>query len=321
MEVKILCGDALEQLQTLESESIYTCVTSPPYYNLRDYGVPGQIGQEESPEEYVNKLVEVFREVRRVLRPDGTLWVNIADSYATRSGAQPPRNTRNTCGHTAKKVPPGYKVKDLIGVPWMLAFALRADGWYLRQDIIWEKPNAMPENVKDRCTKCHEHIFLLSKQPKYYFDSEAISEPIVGESTKRYLRKNENPDGLPRFGGTKYGDDQAEQSRTKSGKTYTPKSRRNKRDVWTIATKGFKGAHFATFPEKLIIPCIIAGSPEGGKVLDPFAGSGTTGIVSKKTGRGFVGIELNPEYAEMAAQRIAASVAEPKQSKIEECFP
>ena len=179
MECTILQGDALELLRTLPPESVHTCVTSPPYYNLRDYGMEGQIGNEASVEEYLQSLVSVFREVRRVLHPNGTLWVNMGDSYATRSGSQPPTNTRNSCGHTAKHTPQGYKYKDLIGVPWQLAFALRADGWYLRQDIIWQKPNCMPESVKDRCTKSHEYIFLLSKSANYYFNAAAISEPVT----------------------------------------------------------------------------------------------------------------------------------------------
>lgn len=176
---RLLLGDALERLRTLPSESVHTCVTSPPYYNLRDYGIAGQIGRETSVEEYLQKLVRVFREVRRVLREDGTLWVNMGDSYATRSGKQPPTNTRNSYGHTEKRTPQGYKYKDLIGVPWQLAFALREDGWYLRQDIVWYKTNAMPESVKDRCTKSHEYIFLLSKSERYYFNAAAIREPVT----------------------------------------------------------------------------------------------------------------------------------------------
>ena len=183
----ILCGDALEQLRTLEPESVHTCVTSPPYYNLRDYGAAGQIGMEATPEAYIGKLVDVFREVRRVLRPDGTMWVNIGDSYATRSGAQPPTNTRNSYGHTAKHPPGGYKYKDLMGIPWLLAFALRADGWYLRQDIIWHKTNAMPESVRDRCTKSHEYIFLLSKSGRYYFDAAAIRDLDAFEAFRETL--------------------------------------------------------------------------------------------------------------------------------------
>lgn len=320
MEI-VLLADALEGLRTLEPESVHTCVTSPPYFNLRDYGVAGQIGNEDTPEAFVGKLVEVFREVWRILRPDGTLWVNIGDSYATRSGNQPPTNTRNSCGHTTKRQPSGYKYKDLIGIPWLLAFALRADGWYLRQDIIWNKSNCMPESVRDRCTKSHEYIFLLSKSERYYFDAEAISEPIAGASTKRYMQNIEKQSGsfkqpdrdgrpmkaaLPRFGGEKYGTDQTKETRTKSGKTYVPTPRRNKRDVRTVGTSGFRGAHFAVFPEKLIEPCVLAGCPEGGTVLDPFTGSGTTGVVAKRLGRNFVGCEINPDYAKMAADRIAA---------------
>lgn len=318
----VLLGDALEVLKTLDDESVNTCVTSPPYYNLRDYGVAGQIGAEGTPEAYIERLVEVFREVRRVLRSDGTLWVNIGDSYATRSGPQPPTNTRNSNGHTAKRLPSGYKYKDLIGVPWMLAFALRADGWYLRQDIIWQKTNCMPESVRDRCTKSHEYIFLLTKSERYYFDAEAISEPVTGESTKRYLREQQNTAGaishMPRFGGGKYGPDQRTESRTKGGKAYIPTARRNKRDVWAVCTSGFRGAHFAVFPEKLIEPCVLAGCPRGGVVLDPFTGSDTTGVVAKRFGRDFIGIEINPEYHGMAINRIVDTPAESEQMIIYE---
>ena len=327
----ILCGDALERLRMLETESVYTCVTSPPYYKLRDYGIAGQIGVEASPEEYIENLVKVFREVRRVLRPDGTLWVNIGDSYATRSGTQPPTNTRNVHGHTAKQLPTGYKYKDLMGIPWMLAFALRADGWYLRQDIIWNKSNCMPESVRDRCTKSHEYIFLLSKSGRYYFDAAAISEPIAGSSTMRYLQNLEGQSGsdrqpgktngkmkavLPRFGGRRCGEDESKENRTKSGAVYVPALRRNKRDVWTIGTGGFKGAHFAVFPEKLVEPCILAGCQEGGLVLDPIAGSGTTGVVAKCLARDFIGIELSPEYCRMADERIRAATVQHEQLTI-----
>ena len=317
--MQIITGDALETLRQLPDRCCDVCVTSPPYYGLRNYEVDGQIGLEGSPDEYVEKLVEVFREVRRVLKDDGTLWLNIGDSYATHSGPQPPTNTRNQCGHTAKSVPTGYKPKDLIGIPWLLAFALRADGWYLRQDIIWQKTNCMPESVKDRCTKSHEYLFLLAKSPRYYFNAEAISEPIAGSSTKRYLQNIEAQKGsdrqpgktngamkaaLPRFGGEKYGDSENEETRTKSGAVYVPTLRRNKRDVWAISTAGFKGAHFAVFPEKLVRPCVLAGSKPGGTVLDPFCGSGTTGAVATQEGRDFIGIEINPEYSKMSEQRI-----------------
>ena len=285
---RLLLGDALEQLRTLPSESVHTCVTSPPYYNLRDYGIAGQIGRETSVEEYLQKLVRVFREVRRVLREDGTLWVNMGDSYATRSGKQPPTNTRNSYGHTEKRTPQGYKYKDLIGVPWQLAFALREDGWYLRQDIVWYKTNAMPESVKDRCTKSHEYIFLLSKSERYYFNAAAIREPVT--SIKGNARTF-------RGGGAYVG-------RKSHGNCENQAGYRNKRDVWPVSTTGFRGAHFAVFPEKLIEPCVVAGCPESGIVLDPFMGSGTTGVVAKRLGREFTGIDLNPEYVEISANRI-----------------
>ena len=260
----------------------------------------GQIGNEASVEEYLQALVTVFREVRRVLRPDGTLWVNVGDSYATKSGSQPPTNTRNSCGHTAKRVPQGYKKKDLIGIPWQLAFALRADGWYLRQDIIWQKPNCMPESVNDRCTKSHEYIFLLSKSERYYFDAAAISEPVTSaKGNARTFR------GGGAYTGGRSHDNSAQVERESHGNSENRAGPRNKRSVWSVSTKGFRGAHFAVFPEKLIEPCILAGCPEGGVVLDPFAGSGTTGVVAKRMGRGFMGCEINPSYVEMAARRIA----------------
>lgn len=331
MSELILLGDAIEQLKRLEAESVHTCVTSPPYYNLRDYGVAGQIGLEATVEEYIGKLVEVFREVRRILRPDGTLWVNIGDCYATGTKASRKQSKNPGVGANRPEAqgsvarlgnPTGCKTKDLIGIPWLLAFALRADGWYLRQDIIWSKTNCMPESVRDRCTKSHEYIFLLSKSQHYYFDAAAISEPIAGSTAKRCLQNIEQQRGsdrqpgktngrmkavLPRFGGEKYGTDSREESRTKSGKPYTPAMRRNKRDVWAISTGGFKGAHFAVFPERLVEPCILAGCPEGGTALDPFVGSGTTGAVAKRLGRNFVGIELNPEYWQMAVNRVATT--------------
>lgn len=299
MPETILMGNAMDSLRTLEPESVHTCVTSPPYYNLRDYGVAGQIGTEATVEEYIDKLVDVFREVRRVLRQDGTLWVNIGDSYATRSGAQPPTNTRNSCGHTEKHLPSGYKYKDLIGVPWLLAFALRADGWHLRQDIIWHKTNAMPESVRDRCTKAHEYIFLLTKSERYHFDAAAIREPCGTKGNARTFR-----------GGGAYTGGQSFQNgtcvrRESHGNSANNTGRRNKRSVWSIATAQFKAAHYATFPERLVEPCILAGCPEGGTVLDPFTGSGTTGVVAKHLHRNFIGIEINPEYRKMAVMRIA----------------
>lgn len=297
----VLCGDALDLLRTLPGESVHTCVTSPPYYNLRDYGVEGQIGNEANVEEYLLSLVSVFREVWRVLRTDGTMWVNMGDSYATRSGSQPPTNTRNSCGHTAKHTPQGYKYKDLIGIPWQLALALRADGWYLRQDIIWQKPNAMPESVKDRCTKSHEYIFLMSKAERYYFDAAAISEPVTSSKGNAKTFR-----GGGAYTGGRTHDNSAQVERESHGNQENQTGHRNKRDVWSISTKGYAGAHFATFPEKLVEPCVLAGCPVGGTVLDPFTGSGTTGVVAKRLGRGFVGCEISPAYAKMAEERIAA---------------
>ena len=324
--MRLLLGDAVEQLQTLEPESVHTCVTSPPYYNLRDYGITEQIGMEETPEEYIGKLVDVFREVRRILRQDGTLWVNIGDSYATKTGRYAPNlSEKNVHGKPSKNTPAGYKHKDLIGIPWMLAFALRADGWYLRQDIIWQKPNAMPESVRDRCTKSHEYIFLLAKSDRYYFDHVAIKEP-------RNSCKNDAVAGSKGAFGPRQtrlrgsGNLQKKYRPTPGGKhlggniPYSGESPlRSRRDVWAISTGGFKGAHFAVFPEKLVEPCILAGCPEGGTVLDPFTGSGTTGVVAKRLGRNFVGCEINPDYLQMATDRInATTVPEFQQLEIEE---
>ncbi len=297
---KIYQGDVLNVLKTFPDESIHCCVTSPPYWGLRDYGVEGQIGLEKTPEEYVSKMVEVFREVKRVLRDDGTLWLNLGDSYAgncsrTSTGRAGLGNPRE--GVFTKKGE-GIKPKDLVGIPWMVAFALRADGWYLRQDIIWHKPNPLPESVKDRCTKAHEYIFLLSKNRKYYFDNEAIKEDAKPESEKRYKstfytgKKEISGQGRP-----------GNASNTPGYKKWTGK--RNKRSVWTVTTKPFKEAHFAVFPEDLIEPCILAGCPEGGIVLDPFMGSGTTAVVALKHNRNYIGIELNPEYIKIAGKRVS----------------
>ncbi len=241
----------------------------------------------------------VFQEVRRVLRPDGTLWVNMGDSYATRSGPQPPANTRNAYGHTTKWIPNGYKRKDLMGIPWHLAFALQADGWYLRQDIIWHKTNAMPESVRDRCTKAHEYIFLLSKSERYYFNAAAIREPCGTKGNARTFRGG----GVYTGGRSVQNSERAE--RESHGNTANSTGTRSKRSVWSIATGQFKAAHYATFPDRLVEPCILAGCQVGGTVLDPFTGSGTTGVVVKRLQRNFVGIEINPEYWRMAVERIA----------------
>lgn len=388
----ILQGDCLESLKTLPDNSINCCVTSPPYYGLRDYGtgkwVGGdpnclhmrstkisknrkniatgqvtqhdmglgvgdaiyktvcplcgavredkQVGLEETPEQYIERLVGIFREVRRILKDDGVLWVNIGDTYYGSGGG---RGTDYHDGRTdvvqsgnkgfndmkyapvLTKPRDDLKSKDLIGIPWMLAFALRADGWYLRQDVIWHKPNPMPESVKDRCTKSHEYVFLLSKSPKYYFDYEAIQEPA----------NIQNPSHNIKFGGNKYGDDESPLFGYYSGDDYKPRTKncqydgqtpntmhinrekglpdkeyvvRQKRDVWSINPAHYKEAHFATFPEELVKPMILSGCPKDGIVLDPFMGSGTVGAVAKKLYRNYVGCELNPEYVKMAENRI-----------------
>jgi DNA modification methylase len=271
-----------------------TCVTSPPYYGLRDYGHDGQIGLEETPEQYIEAMVEVFRCVWDVLADDGTLWLNIGDSYAG-NNSQASNNGRAGYGNPRERVVnrtgEGLKTKDLIGIPWMLAFALRADGWYLRQDIIWHKPNPMPEGVTDRCTKAHEYIFLLSKSSKYYYDHEAIKEESKSKS-----------EGI-RFGGNKYGDN--DDPKYASGNVSKEYDKANKRSVWTVTTKPYGGAHFAVFPTELIEPCILAGAPIGGIVLDPFMGSGTTAQVAQTLGRKYLGCELNPDYKALQDKRLA----------------
>lgn len=304
--MKIITGDALETLRQLPDCCCSTCVTSPPYFGLRNYGENGQIGLEETPNEYIDKIVEVFREVRRVLKDDGTLWLNIGDSYATRSRNNPPRNTRNKYGHTEKKTPSGYKYKDLIGIPWLLAFALRADGWYLRADIIWHKPNAMPESAKDRPTRAHEYIFLLSKSERYYYDAEAVREPAVGFGNSNARRRGNSRTfrGGGAYTHNQAADNSAKVERKSHGLVPNEDGKRNRRSVWTVATRPYKGAHFATFPEALVRPCILAGSRPGDIVLDPFAGSGTTGAVAIQEGRDFIGIEINPAYSEMIERRL-----------------
>ena len=296
---RILCGDSIEMLRTLQDNLVDCCVTSPPYYGLRDYGVDGQIGLEENPYQYVERLVNVFREVRRVLKDDGTLWLNIGDSYCgtgNKGNYKDPKypNGRNGQSIAKNRKIDGIKSKDLIGIPWMLAFALRDDGWYLRQDIIWHKPNPMPESVRDRCTKSHEYIFLLSKKPKYYFDYKAIQEDAVTGETKRDKHSEGYQADYPK--GDRF---------SKGEHIYGKGGKRNKRDVWKIATKPYKEAHFAVFPESLIEPCILAGSKLNGIVLDPFFGSGTTGVVAKKFNREYIGIELNKEYIDIAKNRLS----------------
>lgn len=310
----IIIGDALEVTKRIADNYVDCCITSPPYYGLRDYGVLGQIGQEESPEEYIEKLVILFREIRRILRPDGTLWVNIGDCYSG-SGKGRLKDGTHSMGKSKssdyegvssgflKKTKSNCKDKDLIGIPWMLAFALRADGWYLRQEIIWQKPNAMPESVKDRCTRSHEHIFMLAKSKTYYYNAEAIKETCVNgdPSRPRGSRGTERHNaGLRKQDAVNKSTYTGFNERYFSGEK---RKYRNKRDVWTVSTAGFKGAHFATFPERLIVPCVLAGSREGGTIIDPFFGAGTTGKVAKDNGRAFIGIEINVDYAKISADR------------------
>ena len=304
----ILNGDSVEMLKTLPSDSIHCCVTSPPYYGLRDYGVDGQIGREDTPEQYINRLTDVFREVWRVLRPDGTLWVNISDTYCGTGSKGNHSDPKNPKGRTGQQVSinhhaPGCKHKDLIGIPWLLAFSLRSDGWYLRNAVIWEKGNAMPESAKDRLTRSYEFVFLLAKSKRYYYDWLAIAEPTAESSIKRLKGgrgQHKYADGIqgklaqginsPRAAGA---------IRTEEIPVF-----RNKRDVWRINTVPYAGAHFAAFPPKLAETCILAGCPPGGIVLDPFFGSGTTGLVAVRHGRRYIGIDINVEYCRLADERI-----------------
>lgn len=350
----------MEELKKLDSESIDCCITSPPYWGLRDYGtakweggditcehkvggatrggltdfqkanigsfgdeairqgeccphcgairIDAQLGLEKTPEEYVTKMVEVFREVKRVLKKEGTLWLNLGDTYYNFRGytdystkqtcASNDAHKKNCASGKRNQKQDNLKGKDLVGIPWMTAFTLRTDGWYLRQDIIWHKPNPMPESVTDRCTKAHEYIFLLTKSQKYYFDNEAIKEEANYDGRKDEVFK----------GGVKYKGHQQQTMLSRGHERWKKDDNgtriRNKRSVWTVTTKPFKSAHFATFPEDLILPCVLAGCPKGGTILDPFAGAGTTGVVAKKNNRNFIGIELNPKYVKMAQQRI-----------------
>lgn len=306
--VALEIGDCISCLQSFPDNFIQCCVTSPPYWGLRDYGNAGQIGLEGSLEAYVAKMVQVFREVRRVLREDGTLWLNLGDSYnaagrtghGTREGCKQATNRASASGSDQNRPSdPRLKEKDLCGVPWRVAFALQADGWYLRQDIIWHKPNPMPESVKDRCTKAHEYIFLLAKSPKYFFDPDGIKEEAVRGAAGSYFNKGKI--ATHQLGRS------SDRPRSESGF-------RNKRSVWSVTPKPFKGAHFATFPKDLIEPCILSGSREGDIVLDPFLGSGTSGVVSRENGRKFIGIEISPDYMNMARERI--SLVAPKKEEI-----
>ena len=293
-DFQIIIGDALTALHAMPDSSVDCCVTSPPYWNLRDYGVAGQMGRETTPEAYILAMVELFREVRRTLRDDGTLWLNLGDS-------------------TIKK--------NLVGIPWRVALALQADGWMLRSDIIWNKPNPMPESVTDRPTRAHEHLFLLAKSERYYYDTEAIKEPGVAMNEHDATGPGYHAPGQAPQTGSRKSDKQRGHSRRHAGfnerwAAMTVKEQcsvmRNKRDVWTIAPEPFKDAHFAVMPSALVAPCVLAGCPEGGLVLDPFTGSGTVGVVSLSHGRRFIGIELNPTYAAMAERRINASIPGPR---------
>jgi DNA modification methylase len=386
---KIIRGDALEMLGWMRPESVDCCVTSPPYYGLRDYGCDGQIGLEATPDAYVSNLVEVFREVRRVLKKEGTLFLNLGDSFCSQGGSQvtQTRNKARVGGSDTQNAGKsraginGLKPKDLIGIPWMVAFALRADGWYLRSDIIWHKPNCMPESVTDRPTKSHEYLFLLSKSQKYYYDANAILEPLSDAT----IQRDKSPRGRKQNGGGSRESMEGIDYTLELGNMQSNPNGRNKRTVWTVPSHPFKGAHFATFPEKLVEPCVLAGTskngycpacgkpwirqvekerkPQGrsdesvytgqaygspqskvwgkkknlggdprpatfdwlpscqcsrdpvpGIILDPFFGAGTTGLVAKKLGRCFIGIELNPDYCEIAENRIAACL--PQQTTI-----
>lgn len=297
-KVTLLIGDAMDAIRSLPDESVHCCVTSPPYWGLRDYGIDGQLGVEEAPGDYVRRLVDLFREVRRVLRSDGTCWLNLGDTYANAGGSELAWATRNEQGKKRRgsaKVPRkslvGLKTKDLVGIPWEVAFAMRADGWWLRQDIVWSKPNPMPESVRDRCTRAHEYLFLLTKAASYHFDTEAAREPArwaTDAESRRKISRRRTSDDRP--------------NRLRDGSPTDGKRRR--RSVWQVALQPYKGAHFAVMPEELIRPCILMGSPPDGVVLDPFSGSGTTLAVARQLGRSAIGIELNPEYLPLIRDRV-----------------
>lgn len=331
----IYTGDALDMLRTLPDQSVHCCVTSPPYWGLRDYGVDTQVGLETTVEEHIAILTVVFREVFRVLHNDGTLWVNYGDTYSANRGYQVPdskfQNVGNSCSRCSSSC--GLPPKNLLGLPWRLAFALQANGWFLRTDIIWHKPNPMPESVKDRPTRAHEYIFLLSKSERYYYDHEAVKEPAVHAAdahrnrwdTKNYTIPGQKPQRRTTRGPGNWGvvpcgfpGENPGRGRT-SGPVSDGNASRNRRSVWTIATRPFPDAHFATFPPDLIRPCVLAGCPVGGVVLDPFFGTGTVGVVCAEEGRRYLGIEINPDYVAMARSRIqeaAARAHSPKQASL-----
>lgn len=347
---KIICGDALAVLKEMPDEIVNCVVTSPPYWRLRDYGIKGQLGLETTMEEYIEKVVAIFREIRRVLRPDGTLWLNLGDksihSWCGNQGKNGERcNRRTVPTPKGSKIPKGLKPKDLAGIPWRIALALQEDGWWLRQDIIWHKRNTMPESVKDRPTRSHEYIFLMSKSKRYYYDYKAIMEPASPDTHARYARGRSDthkwadggpgdqtiarsfehmlkPGVNPKAGlvapPTPAGWNTSERNHHTLDGRYRPKQNasfsqavkdvveyRNKRSVWDIPTAPFKGPHYATFPPRLIEPCILAGCPKDGIVLDPFMGTGTTALMSKFLGRNYIGIELNPKDVKIAESRLS----------------
>ena len=313
MTTQILEGDCRDTIKTIPEKSVHCCVTSPPYFGLRDYGNDGQIGLEQTPEAFVQELVSVFREVKRVLRDDGTLWLNLGDSYynyrpgkgqalVKQSCASNDQDLPQTCARRGNKFD-GLKEKDLIGIPWMAAFALRADGWYLRQDIIWHKPNPMPESVQDRCTKAHEYIFLLSKSQNYFYDRMAIAEPAI--YAEQHANKATSWGKKKADAGVKANIEQYQQIGVENNKTCLEGGMKNKRSVWSVNVKPYKEAHFATYPPELIKPCILAGCPKDGTVLDPFGGSGTTAQVAVENNRNAILCELNPEYVKLINHRLA----------------
>lgn len=330
MTIRVIQGDALEVLATLPDESVHCVVTSPPYWGLRDYGVDGQIGLEVTPEVFVEALVGVLREVRRVLRADGTLWLNLGDTYIggrnggiggnTKLGSQRNHLAASQAWHAhggkTHRRCPGFKPKDLVGIPWRVALALHADGWWLRSDIVWSKPSPMPESVSDRPTRSHEYVFLLARSHRYYYDAAAIVEPVTGGAhprghginpKARLGAKDQEREASGEKTSVRFG--RGAGWRSKQNPSFSAAVRelvetRNRRSVWTIAQEPFSQAHFATFPTKLVEPCILAGCPPDGTVLDPFAGAGTTGLVADRLGRDAILIELNPEYCEMARRRI-----------------
>jgi len=322
--VTLYHGNCVDVLRGLPEQSVHTCVTSPPYWGLRDYGNPDQLGLEPTPDEYVARMVEVFREVRRVLLDDGTLWLNLGDSYATQGTAGPQRDTSGglSCGRDLgtrgkqgsritsagifRQIPPGLKPKDLVGIPWRVAFALQQDGWYLRSDIIWSKPNPMPESVTDRPAKAHEYLFLLTKNARYFYDADAVREAQSPESLKRYSY------------GFNTVEMEANGERPNTAEDIQPNQLgRNRRSVWTIATQPFSGAHFATMPPQLVRPCILAGCPKDGTVLDPFSGAATTALVARDHFRSAIGIELSEEYLQIAVDRLEGRIAGPVDEPME----